>query len=430
MVGSRSLDRFYKYLDWIFPIYFVVYFIEFYFGLWGISVGVKFLCILLSFVYASVIIKKASQNSGGFRQLFTLLYVYIILSFLMYIFNGVSIRCYLNELFNLIPAMFFVYVGLAEPQRNNSFFRKFLIACSICMGIGLVFYVTAPGWFVNRRIEILASASYNDTNYTDDTLLQNLRFSSYLLDTYETDMFAIIALSFAFFSYYLKNNTNYKYEVLFIFINLIAAILTQQRVAMAAAGGIAIFYVFYGILKRGGKQTSKILFWMLLSFLLIGTVVILKFGDRVEQLQELLGGRMDNMSMSKALSERDYQLELITKHWTMPLFGHGAGSGGAFAGSLRYPHVSDAAYLEFLYEYGVVGSLFFILIIVNTLKRGIKHLRYYTTELMIITFVLAAMLGSNTLTMGYMTIFPFWYSIGRIWNKEHYQYIVANRIRI
>lgn len=427
MIKVKSkIDRFYNCLDYIFPAYFVVYFVEFYFGLWGLSTIIKLLCILLAFFYALEIYKRATQNCIGFRQLFTIYYLYVICSGLMYLFNGVPFQCYLNEIYNSIPAMFFVYVGMAEPERDNSFYKKFLISCSICMGIGLILYVTTPGWFINRRMEILSNAAYVNATHTEETMLESMRFSSYLIDTYETDMFAMIALSIAFFMYYLHIGKSNFINLLLVFVNYLAAMMTQQRVAMVAASAVVLYYMFKG--KK--QQSSTIMIVAILASFLFVVFVVANYGDRVGQLEDLLLGRMDNMSLSKAFSERDYQLKLITEHWTMPVFGHGAGAGGAIAGSFRLPHVNDAAYLELLFEYGVMGSFLFLLVVIKTIKRGIKNVKFYMIELVIIAFVLVAMLGSNTLTMGFMTIFPFWYSVGRIWNKEHHQYIITNNVRI
>ena len=54
-------------------------------------------------------------------------------------------------------------------------------------------------------------------------------------------------------------------------------------------------------------------------------------------------------------------------------------------------------------------------------------MKVYLTELVIIMFVLVAMIGSNTLNMGYMTVMPFWYAVGRVWNKYHYKDALLNK---
>jgi hypothetical protein len=424
--GSFSLDSFYSKLDWIFPIYFGVYFIEFYFGLWGITVGVKFLCILLSFLFAFKILSSTDKGMGA-RGVFTIFFAYYVLTGAFYAFNSVSIRCYLNEVFNSIPAMFFFYVGLGEKRSGDQFYDKFLKSCTICMLIGIALYVTTPGWYVSRRIEIADNTSWSGTTHNEDSLLSTMRFSSYLIEGYEADMFAMVALAIALFSFFKKNYTGKTWIGLsFIIINYVAAVLTQQRVAMAAATFAVFFYMIYGSIHKREKQSRKLLLTMS-SLLVVGAVLVfLYLGDRAEQLILLLTDRLDNMNVSTALSERNYQMEIFDS-WTMPITGLGAGSGGAIAGSFGLPHVNDAGYLQMLYETGIIGTLLFIIIICPTLLRGAKHMKVYLAELVIIMFVLVAMIGSNTLNMGYMTVMPFWYAVGRVWNKFHYKDALLNK---
>lgn len=430
MTSKDSLSKFFKLFDFIFPLYLLVYFIEFYLGRWGISVVAKFFSIILCVAYSNRILKRASQNSYGFHKQFTILYVYIILSFIMYLFNDVPIKCYVNELYNMIPAMFLVYVGMADDPKSHDFYKKFLLSCTVCMVIGLFLYVTAPGWYIDRRLEIVNNTWYASTTYGEDSLMQSMRFSSYLFDTYEADMLAMVGLSIALFLYYYKEGKQGVWGLFFILINFIAAVLTQQRVAMASATAMLFFYFVWGFTKQKSIQSSKLIVFFLLTLFFVSAFFLVRYGDRVEQISDLLLDRSENMKVSSAMGERTKQFETVMKNWTMPIFGHGAGSGGAVAGAFGLPHVNDGGWIEFLYEYGIVGMIMLIVFLLTTIRRGLRHMRYYMIELGIIAFVLVAMIGSNTLTLGYMTIFPFWYAIGRIWNKSYYECAVTNKIKI
>lgn len=419
-VHVNTLDKFYKTLDWIFPAYFVLYFIEFFYGMWGLSTVMKLICILMTIFYGARFLQ--SDNAiRSFHRLFTVYFLYYIFTGLMYVFNDVPISCYVNELYNSIPAMFFVYVGMAERRDEPSFYKKYLIACTISMAVGLFLYVTTPGWYMNRRVEIVNNTVSSTTTYAENTLLETMRFASYLLDNYEVDMYAMIGLSIAMFFYYFRPDKKYtKWFATGIFVNFVAAVMTQQRVAMAGAIGCAGFYLLYGYLKGYKQQSSKVLAVGGILTVLVVVFVFTYFGDRVDQLNELLTDRFSNMDVSDAMRERESQHRSLLNNFTMPIFGHGAGAGGVAAGRFGLPHVSDAAYYELFFETGIVGFVLFLFVIGKTIVRGVKNLRFYLIELMIMAFVLAAMLGSNTLTIGYMTIFPFWYAVGRVWNKHYY----------
>ncbi len=423
---ALSLDYFYNKLDLIFPLYFGVYFIEFFFGLWHLTTAVKLFSIILSLIFALKIINSTERGLGT-RDIFTLFYAYNIISGILYCINDVPIRCYLNEIYNSIPAMFFFYVGLGEKRCGNRFYEKIMLSTSVCMLIGIVLYVTTPSWFVERRIEIAEMTSWSGTKYDENSLLSHMRFSSYLLEGYEAQTFAMFALATALFTFFKKSFHGKKWVgILLILINYVAAVLTQQRVAMVSATFSVLFYYLYGN-KRGRRKQSKILILTFASIALLAIIVIpIYFGDRAEQLQSLLIDRMDNMSVSGALQERNYQKSIFDS-WTMPITGIGLGSGGAIAGSYGLPHVNDAGYYQMLYEIGLIGSMLFVFLIGRTLIRAIKHMKVYLIELVIIMFFLVALLGSNILNFGYMIVMPFWYSIGRIWNIHNYKEALFNK---
>lgn len=422
MKAVKSLAYFYSILDYIFPVYFGLYFIQFYFGLWGVVSLVKFISILLVLFFFKEILLNCPRNT--IFKVFSVYYMYVIFSGILYLVNGVSAKCYINELFNSIPAMFFVYAGMAEKRMTLHFYNVFLIYCTISMSIGLMLFFFPTEWFVARHLELIDNADVN-AKY----LLENMRFSSYIGDTYEVDMFAMIALGISLFTYYSCNKKALVLNLIFILVNFLAAIMTQQRVAMASATLALLFGICYGIKRRKTKRSLIIVNIIVILIISISSAVLL-LTDRGEQIQLLINERIENMSVSQAIKDRSVQHDLIYKYWSMPITGHGAGAGGATAYNEGYHGVTDAGYYELLYENGIAGTLLFLIIIGSTLLRCTKHLRYYFTEFVVICFVLIAMLGSNTLTLGYMTIFPFWYCIGRVWNFNYYQHALINKLRI
>ena len=423
---ALSLESFYRKLDLIFPLYFGVYFIEFFFGLWQLTTVIKLFSIILSLIFALKIINSTDRGSGT-RDIFTLFYAYNIISGVFYCVNDVPIRCYLNELYNSIPAMFFFYVGLGENRCGNRFYEKIMLSTSVCMLIGIVLYVTTPGWFVERRIEIADMTSWSGTKYDESSLLSHMRFSSYLLEGYEAQTFAMFALATALFTFFKKSYHGEKwFGISLILINYVAAVLTQQRVAMVAATFSVLFYYLYGKIRGRSKQSKNLILTFASIAVLAIIVIPIYFGDRAEQLLSLLTDRMDNMSITGALQERNYQKSIFDS-WTMPITGKGLGSGGAIAGSYGLPHVNDAGYYQMLYEIGIIGSMLFVFLIGRTLIRAIKHMKVYLIELVIIMFFLVALLGSNILNFGYMIVMPFWYTIGRVWNTKNYKEALQNK---
>lgn len=416
MASLFKLERGYKLLDYIFPLYFVIAFFELYLGMFGISVCVKYVSFLILLLYGIKIYINC-PNYKGMKSIFTLFLLYNLMSIIWYAINGVTFQCYMNEIFNSIPAMFFFYIGMSDKRKDDRFLRYFLYSCTICMLIGFYLYFTMPGWFLSAKTEIANNQWFSQYNYTENDISSAMRFSSYLGDTYEADVYAIFAFGISMM-FYLNRRSFYntKLSYLFIFVNVVAAIMTQQRVAMAAVVCYLAFFIYWGYRHHNRKEVSNMILVVVLFLILLIPFVVKHFADRIDVITELLTGRMENMSMSKAVSERNYQIKLLTDHWNNPIFGHGIGSGGSVARSLGHPGVSDCSYIEMLYEIGIVGFIFYLYILLKTVLRGILYLRNYIAELVMIGFVAVACIGSNTLTMGFLAICPFWYCMGRIWN--------------
>lgn len=427
MASLLKLEKSYKLLDYIYPLYFVVAFFDMYLGNIGIYIYIKYFSFIILLLFGIKIYVNCT-NYKSMKSIFTLFLLYNLCSIIWYVINGVPFQCYFNEIFNSIPAMFFFYIGMSERRVEERFFRYFLYSCTICMLIGFYLYLATPGWYIASKTALANNQWYVQYNYSENDISSSMRFSSYLTDTYEADVFAIFAFGIAIsFLFNKKNYYSYKLSYLFIFINLVAAIMTQQRVAMAGVSAYFIFFILWGYKNNNRKEASKMILIVVLFLFLLIPVAIKYFADRIDLILELLTGRMENMSMTKAMGERNYQIKLLTDHWMNPIFGHGIGAGGSLARSLGHPGVSDCSYIEMLYEIGVVGFIFYFYILLKTSFRGIKYLRYYIAELCMIGFVAVACIGSNTLTMGFLAITPFWYCLGRIWNPYLHSYNLSKR---
>lgn len=429
-------DKIYKFIYLLIPISLVTEFFDFYLGITKITLALKLLGLIATILVLRSSIRKC-DNSSKIKPLAVAFLFYYVFTSVFYIFNGRPIVCLLNEYYNFIPAFCFFFIGMSESDKENKLYRYFLLACTISMVIGLGLYVTTPSWYITRYNELANSAWFASYNYSENDTLSALRFSSYLGETYNVDVYAIVALSIALFSYYYtcksRSSDNRKYRwylFLCISINFISAIMTQQRVAMAVGFIILFAYLIYGIFKGYGKTSFRIIIIFSILLLIVIIYAYNHFADRMDMLKLLLSGRMDNMSFSKALGERNYQMDLLKYHWDSPILGMGAGSGESIARSLGFPGVSDCSYIALLYDTGIVGGFLFLSIMLKSIFRGLRFLKYYLIELGIMFFVLVAMIGSNTIHMGFMFVLPFWYAVGRIWNKDYLNYAIENKIYV
>ena len=114
----------YNLVDYILPLFFVFAFIEFYFGLWRLTTIIKFVSILISLLIS---IKIYNVNKCFFKYFFTLFIIFNLLTIVAYLYNDRPIYSYLDDFFNYIPAMLFVYVGMTDKRNNKTYYNKFLI---------------------------------------------------------------------------------------------------------------------------------------------------------------------------------------------------------------------------------------------------------------------------------------------------------------
>lgn len=432
-MNSTVIDKYYKWLDYIMPVFFVVAFIEFYFGIWRLTTIVKFVSIVISLI---IVLKlyRVNNNNGGMKSVLSLFIAFNIATGIAYLWNERPFGCYLNDMMNYIPAMLFMYAGMFDNRVDRSYYKKLLLYCTISMAIGLALYVTATGWFITRSVEIYNSQWFADDNYNEESYMGALRFSSYLASEYAVIYLGMAAFSIALFFLYCKNSSLTKKMRIFctfaVIILLAAFFLSQMRVAIVFSLLLLVFYFFRGVNHHQGGASFKIIGSIGVFFAIGAVYFAANYGDRLDSLLEMVTGRLSDLSVGKLAQGRDSQYATLMSTWDYIIFGHGLGSGGSSAVSRGYPGVTDLQYIKILFETGLFGLTFFLVIALTTLARSIKYLKYYLIEAGIIGFVLIAMTGGNTLSLGYLYILPFWYSMGMVWNNNYLNYAKNNKIYV
>lgn len=111
------------------------------------------------------------------------------------------------------------------------------------------------------------------------------------------------------------------------------------------------------------------------------------------------------------------------------LFGLGMGSCGHAAHYAGCEAITDVEYMKLFYEFGMFGISLLGFIIVSTLIRGIKRIKYLLGEVLILLYYLAAGIGSDSLTFFIFSVM-FWYTLGRVWNVAYLNTIIQNKIKI
>ncbi len=412
----------YSFIDWIIPAVFIFSFFECYLGLWRLSTSVKFVSILLSILlFIKGHIRKANN-------VFVVFFILIMLSSIAYLYNGRPLTCLSSDMMNTVPAMLLFLVGQNDNREGRSYYDKMMYAGVIVMTFGIVCYVLTPGWYTNSLLEAKNTSQFSAFQYDEGSLIDSLRFSSFFDDSYPISLLSVYILSISLFNVFRKDN-RLKYSLVCVFISFIAAILCMHRISIACAILILLIYLSYEFFKGKTIQIFKIIISVAI-IIVVATLISDTVNERMFMLKEMLTSRTEDMSFSSAYNERQGLSQKLMSQWSYPIFGHGIGSGGPTSRFLGYGGVTDAAYTKLLFENGIMGMMTFIILIISTLLRGLRYFRYFIVELSIVCFVVLAMTGSNTLSLAYLYILPFWYMMGRIWNKQYLQYARINNIKI
>lgn len=415
-------------LDWnriatyIFPFAIVGSLVEMYLGLWAIDTVVKFLAVLISFL---VVVKVGYHRRGSFDLLVLAYVMYCLLTGVSYLWNGRPFSCYFADISDYILPILFVYVGLSDIYERQMYDR-FLAALIPILLLGLFCYLTTPGWYATRLAEAMNNQWYiNGDVYDEESVLSAARFMAFFRTSYPVSHFTVFGISIVCFNF-LRIDKKIRYTTVSLLVLMVSVILCMHRVAIACMVLFLGITLFFSLRNKSRKRL-----WPLI-ILGAGLIVAFVFGgtsERYSDVFSMVSERVEDMSVGNALKERK-QIHEVMATWNNIVFGQGIGSGGATARAAGYYGITDQNYVKLLYETGIFGCLFLAYILGITLIRGIKYYRYYLTELMIITFILIAMLGSNSLVIYYTYTILFWYAVGRIWNRNYLQNAMANNIKI
>lgn len=397
------------------PLYFIVALMEFYTGLFRLLLIVKLLAIVCSLFFI-----KGSCKNGGVGFILFIILINVI-SLPLCLADGRPIECYTNEILNYVVAMFWFFVGASSLIDASKFYKYMYYAIVISFGFGLLLYVSTPGWYVSRLVEWANNSLIAVVEQSESSILSSSRFQSYLMSEYAVSHFTIFGLAIALFQVFKKNNIDTPrlsfVKNVAVLILLICAIISQMRVAMFCSIALLFFYMIYDLLFGRSGNTKKILFICSIILIVIIYVSFIYFPEQIELIINLISERFEDLSIGKALKGREFQVNRLMENWNSPIVGHGLGAGGAIARLKGFPGVTDQNYIKILYENGLMGFLVFLLLILKTMIRAIIHYKYLAIEIVIISFVMVAMLGSNTLSFSYLYIIPFWFAIGRVWNN-------------
>lgn len=366
---------------------------------------------LVLFAFKALTI-MVNNSKGQLIPLYCLFALYVILSFIPYLFNDTPEICYFKGIQYYFVPLLFAPLGCSYSS-DYDYNKSYLFACTACFVIGFFLYATLPPYYVAFLAEVQGYEGFSQ-----DELMGLTRFSSFLPGSYNISYLSVPALTLSL-AYASNPQTKMKGWLCYTIalISFIAAILCQQRIAMFFAVMVVAFYMFY-LSKRGNIKLVIII----IAAAVILFVVMYNYVSRMEffdTLQENIIGRFKKMDFSDAMSSRTGQYQSFSRAtWWSYAIGLGMGSCGHLVIPYNLQAIYDGEFVKTFYEFGLIGTSIFIALTIVTLLRGVKHFKYLHSEVLIMLFFLGACVGASALTF-FIYNSMFWFSMGRIWNKDY-----------
>lgn len=400
-------------IDYLLPAYIVLSMPLLYLGLSYeyLFKGFSILVTLFFFIKYGIPHNSASKY-------FTAFLVVVTFSFIQYIYNGRPIICYIRDASNYIAAMLFFYIGVIDDRPGRPFYKKLAFSIAFVFAIGLFFFVTTPSWYISRNLDIINTQA--DVQYSENSMMDQFRYCAFFGDSYSVSHLSVFCVAIALFSVAYDKGRTKLLAIVCLLIGLASSIASMHRASILGSALALMTYAYFNHKTHRYKENALIaLFSIIVVFVFL--MIMPSFTERLGDIWGMVTERVEgNMDVNKAVGERKFTKEVLSSMQFF-MFGHGLGSCGGSVRSYGFPGITDMQYIKMFFENGIIGAILFIGIIVRALRRGIKYIRYYMTEVAIILFILVAMLGSNSLSIYYFIVYPFWYAVGRISNDSYLQ---------
>ena len=374
---------------------------------------------LFSFYYIIIgsICFTRIYNHRGVKMLLLLWILYIIVSGLT---AGLPVVYITEEFKRFIAPILFVFVGMYI--KNDDLYKFFLYSIFFSVVFGFILLIFKPSWYIAFLINCYNNLWYLNTSENANSIVQTAyRFQSFFADSYGISYFVSFSLCIVMCDIYKKKRIikEQRMQVVFLLAFVIAIVLSGFRVSIVYMSFMFIWMIIYGIITKNPHK-SIFVGALIASFVFVFSLALfLSDNAYFSYLKDTLFERFSDLSIENAMEgSRTNQRETVLASWQDVMLGDGTGSKGAQARIAGKPAITDGGYIKMIVENGIVGVTLFSIIIILTIWRCIKYLKYFMLELLIIGYVLVSMLGANSISMNWCFILPFWFAVGLTWNDK------------
>lgn len=300
------------------------------------------------------------------------------------------------------------YYALARfhPSKANTMMDNMKWPLIFAMICGLYLYVNPPGWYTAWKMR-------NWTTEGNEFLFyERMRLSGFWPWSYWLGYGSLFFIMYQM-KKYVFDNIRDKYFSIWICIAILVLFLAQQRVA------IVYFFVYFVALTwfatRYNHNAGKLLIriWLVIILGAVSIIFALNYIDESGLVEYVLNrsvNREDNL-----IEERFNLYKHLFNN--ISFWGDGMGQHSHEIFYMTGDHtnaITDCDYLRLLNEIGYMGFTILCMVILYSIKKGLKNIKVNFFELNIVGFLLVAMIGANPFELAILHSYIYWYAIGYI----------------
>lgn len=420
---NMNINKF-KLSNWYYAIVLIGYILTLFIPAFRTGLFAAVLMVLIFIGLGLSIIK--SDNKSDFISIINisviLYFVYNLFSFIWILVNHYPISIFVEEFSNSVLPMVFYGVAVIYHAEKEKFYALFLYAICAFGLLSTILHIAQPRFYYEYLYNFswiskadAATGRVRMESFTGSTCLSFLGVAAMIVAAYFVFKYVSAITDEVSENIKLKDivKSNKKdcinvafYFILFIF-SLVIVFLANGRAGMVAAILVIVainwlvFFTFHLLNKKYFYIEIGAIFAILALMIIATPGIAHKFGARLVSLPGAFGQRSEQWISA---------INNMFGQW----FGNGLGANGHKALGIEGAKVvADGGLVKLYCEEGALGFSIFVYILVRLFISGIKNLKEYFAELLIIAMALLMSIGSNIIA--FQLCMPiFWYAAGVI----------------
>jgi len=289
----------------------------------------------------------------------------------------------------------YYFVGLRMDIITFRIFLKNVVLANIVICIiGIFLYITMPYFYLSFLQE-------TQLNFSLPIFIQTPRLISVIGSTAVGNL-AAYSIPLLYLLYYKKSIGRALFYISISIFCLATAFSFQRGAWIASVVSFSIAFTYYlkEVKSKSNKFTHALILIPILYLILINIFPNLAGASWInDRLRE---------TNFEAIYSRSSQWYLAIEEFINRPLGHGIGAFSHRAISHGYIGIPDGNYIRMLVEYGIVGTILFLILLMRALINTYRDNLYLFAALSV--FVIQS-IGSNVIDFPYTSCF-FWFLLG------------------